>query len=469
MAGRRTMSGGVDATRAERWGVYALTAAFAVAYALIGLVNHWKFATGRWDLTTFTQMIWHFSRFELGPDTLRSLSHPFMDHFSPALFVLVPVFWVSHSAETLLMAQGAMLAASIWPVYLFARDQFPGRTAMLIACAYGVFWPLQTTAAADFHELSLAPLPVACAVLAYSRARWPWVWLACVAVVLVREDLIPVVAMLGALTWVAGARAQGLGLITFAVVSGLFVFLIVFPATGGEGGGPFWVNYTWVLNEPWRVPSALFLDEPKMRTWLAWLGPLGFLPLLSPIAWTGIPIVVSRLLSEMPHQWVPGGYYSAPLAPILVMAATDGLARLRQRLPTAWHRDVVCARVAMVILVLSVIVPRSLPLPALFRADTWRLPAWRQTASRALAVVGPGESIASWPELLAQVSPRAGMHELCAGVPPRADVDVVVLPFPLAADGGVACATALRTLYVAWGFATVFDEDGWVVLRRPGA
>jgi len=452
--------------RAERAGVAIVAIAFSGAYALIGLIPHWKFASGPFDLVIFTQAIWYFSRFQIGPDTIRNLANPLVEHFSPALVVFAPVFWLSASSESLIIAQGVVLAASIWPVHAFLRDRLPARTALVFTCVYGSFWPLQLTAERDVHELALAPLVVAIAVLALSRRRWVWVWAACVAMSLIKEDLIPMIAAFGIMAIVQGERKHGVGLVVYAMTAMAAVLWIILPALGAPQGGVFLTDYHWVLQEPSRIPVALFDDEAKVRSWLAWLGPLALLPVFSPFSLLGLPVVASRLLSDSGILWAPGDYYSAPLAPVLVMAAGDGLRRLRERVPESWGREPVLSAVGFGVLVLTLLAPRGLPLGQLFMPETYTLPSWRQTGLQAVAQVGPDDSVAALHEVLAQVSPRAGLYPIGRHFDPRQDVDVVVLAEPLAEErpGEVA---GLRAQYATWGFATVFEADGWVVLRRP--
>jgi uncharacterized membrane protein len=453
-------------SRAERARVALVAAAFGGAYALIGLIPHWKFASGPFDLVIFSQAIWHFSRFEVGPDTIRSMAHPFVEHFSPAIMVFAPVFWFSSSSEALIIAQAVVLGASIWPVHTFLRDRLPAHTALVFTCVYGSFWPLQLTAERDVHELALAPLVVAVAVLALSRRRWAWLWAACVAMSLIKEDLIPLIAAFGLMAMVQGERRHGAGLVVYAITSMAAVLWIILPALGAPAGGVFLADYQGIVQEPWRVPVALFDDEAKVRSWLAWLGPLALLPVLSPMALLGIPVAASRLLSDSGILWAPGDYYSAPLAPVLVMAAGDGLRRLRDRLPESWGRESVLTAVGCGVLLLTLLLPRGLPLGQLALPDTYTMPAWRQSGLQAVAMVGAEDSVAAPHEVLAQVSPRAGLYPVGRHFASRQDVDVVVLSEAIAAEreGEVA---AIRAQYAGWGFATVFDADGWVVLKRP--
>jgi hypothetical protein len=283
---------------------------------------------------------------------------------------------------------------------------------------------------------------------------------------LIKEDLIPMIAAFGLMAIVQGERKHGVGLVVYAMTAMAAVLWIILPALSAPQGGVFLADYQWMLQEPWRIPVALFDDGAKVRSWLAWLGPLALLPVFSTFSLLGLPVVASRLLSDSGILWAPGDYYSAPLAPVLVMAAGDGLRRLRDRVPDSWGREPVLSAVGFGLLVLTLLAPRGLPLGQLALADTYTMPAWRQTGLQAVAMVGPEDSVAALHEVLAQVAPRAGLYPIGRHFASRQDVDVVVLAEPLAEErpGEVS---GLRAQYAAWGFATVFDVDGWVVLRRP--
>ncbi|MBP7568662.1 MAG: DUF2079 domain-containing protein [Acidobacteria bacterium] len=70
-------------------------------------------------------------------------------------------------------------------------------------------------------------------------------------------------------------------------------------------------------------------------TVLLWLAPFAFLPLASPLLLLALPFALTRFLSDSPFHWGPAFHYSAPLAPVLALAAADGLARLQRHIQNA--------------------------------------------------------------------------------------------------------------------------------------
>ncbi|MGI8428972.1 MAG: DUF2079 domain-containing protein [Solirubrobacteraceae bacterium] len=119
------------------------------------------------------QAIWHYSRFEspfssiLGKNILG-------DHFSPLVAALTPHYWVWSDPRVLVIAQSLLVAASIVPVFLFARPRLGRAGGYLLAGAYAVFWGIQSSA-----RISLTPSgrwcapPGACSRSPSRRCRNP--------------------------------------------------------------------------------------------------------------------------------------------------------------------------------------------------------------------------------------------------------------------------------------------------------
>ena len=110
---------------------------------------------------------------------------------------MVPFYWLVPGPETLIAVQGLFFAVSIVPVYLFLRHRFSALPAFLLAIGYALFWGLQRAALYDVHEFAFAPLLVATAILALDTRRVGLLWVACVLLMLTKEDLIPLVTGIG--------------------------------------------------------------------------------------------------------------------------------------------------------------------------------------------------------------------------------------------------------------------------------
>jgi uncharacterized membrane protein len=213
--------------RRERLGLTALVGAFALVYSLIGLCRHWQFGSNAFDLGIFDQAIWHASRLEAPASTISGFANVLGDHFSPVLFTLVPLYWIAPRAETLIVAQALLFALSLVPIARFIRRRFDATPTFLLCAACGLFWGLQRAAAFDVHELAFAPLLLALALVAVDERRWGLLWTTAVAIVLVKEDVIPLLAALGLYLVVAGERGRGLALAAGGIGAFVLVLWIV--------------------------------------------------------------------------------------------------------------------------------------------------------------------------------------------------------------------------------------------------
>ena len=231
------------------------------------------------------------------------------DHFSPALALLAPVRWAG--LEAVLVAQALLVVAAALPIFWFARERVGTRAARAIAVSYLLFGGVVEALWFDFHEVSFAPLLIAVAV-------WRRSVLAVLALLLVKEDLAFLVSAFGVWFWLEGERRKGAAL----AVTGLAAYaLITGPLMPGE--------YTYAG----QYPGPLLEDLPqKLKTLGYLLGAFLGLSLLSPVLVLALPLLAARFLGDNPKYWTLEDHYSLTIAPVLALAAAEGL----RRLPRAW-------------------------------------------------------------------------------------------------------------------------------------
>ena len=451
--------------RAERIALTALPLSFGSAYALFGLLRHWRFESGAYDLAIFDQAVWHLSRLEVPASTINGFDNLFGDHFHPVIALFAPLYWVAPFAETLIVAQAALLAASIVPVFLFSQQRLPFRTACLLSAAYGFYWGIQRTAEYDVHELAFAPLVVAAAILWMDRGRWAWFWLAMVALALIKEDLIPLVGAVGLYLAVRGDWRRGGLLMGASCAAFALVIWMVIPAFNRDTGYNYISVYDAVFARPWLLPLTLVTPLVKVRTALLWLLPFGFLTLLSPLAILLLPLALERLLSANQGHWGAIYHYTAPIAPIVAMGAADGFSRLSRRF--ALGRNAQTA-VAGTMLVLAAILPGHLPIWGLFEPESYHLRSRDGGARVALAAIPPDASVVAQSSIAPHLSHRRSIYVLDSRAP---DADYVIAcstlnPWPA---GRFDELQSLLDERRRRGYTTLLEADGWTVLKRPEA
>jgi uncharacterized membrane protein len=443
---------------------WVIVCAFAVAYGASALLNHWHFDTS-YDLAIYDQGIWHLSQFEAPASSVRGVSNLFGDHFHPVIVLFTPLFWIAPFAETLLAAQAILLALSIIPVFSYARDRLPRGTAIAIAVAYGLFWGMQQTAAFDVHEAAFAPLAVAWLLLAMEQQQWRRFYLAAVAVALVKEDLIPFLMFVGAYLFVRGERRRGSILAAASFVAFIVVVGLAIPAASDGGDYGYRSAYDDVLRHPWRIPVQLVNPLVKMLTACLWVLPFAALPLLSPLSVLLVPFALERFLSSSEQHWGTIFHYSAPLAPVVAMAAADGVARLRTHIGDEAARRWTTATLASACVLLAALLPGHQPLWRLFSPRSYHFGALERTGRDALRLVPDHAPVVAQTNVAPHLSHRAELYRLDSEAP-EADYVIAVDGRSTWPVGNFAGVRDLLRERQRRGYETVFERDGWIVLQR---
>jgi uncharacterized membrane protein len=456
-----------DRRRGERSvpvALWVVVSGFAAAYAIIAIVRHWHFDSS-YDLAIYDQAVWHLSRFEPPASSIRGMTNLFGDHFHPVIVLFAPLFWIAPQAETLLAAQAVLLALSIVPVFVYARDRLPSASALAIAVAYGLFWGMQQTAGFDVHEAAFAPLAVASLLLAMERKAWGWFYVAALAVAAVKEDLTPFLMGVGAYLFVRGERWRGGVLLIASLAAFAAIVGLVIPAASDSGVYGYRSTYAEVLEHPWSIPLALVNPPIKLLTMFLWVAPFALLPLASPLSLLLAPFAVERFLSSSDHHWGTIFHYSAPLAPVVAMAAADGLARIIAWLPRGASHERTRAALAAACVLLAAFLPGHQPLWRIFSPAFYRVSAIDRAGVQALGVVPPGASVVAQTNIAPHMSHRFLLYQLAPHAP---DADYVIAveehdTWPVASFQEIRGLLDERQRQ---GYRIVFGQDGWIVLRR---
>lgn len=446
---------------AERRPLAAIVLWLAVQYAVYGLFRHWRLGSSAYDLGIFDQAVWHLSRFEAPASTISGFANIFGDHFSPILIVLAPLYWIWSGPETLIVAQALLLAGSAIPIYALARDAMSASAAAALTFAYGQYWGLQRAAAFDVHELAFAPLFIATALWAMARARTGVLLASLMLLAAVKEDMLVVVAGIGALLMLRGQVRLGLGVAVGAVAGFLVIVSLVVPAFN-ESGTYAYAGAFPDVRDPMAVLARLVDPPRKLYTVVLWLAPFLFLPLLSPTLVVMAPLALSRLLSTSPNHWGPSFHYSAPIAPLVAAAAFDALRRLGLASAPAWARRLGLALIVACCLIL----PGNQPLWDLFKARHYQATPATAAMARALAQVPPEASVVAQDAAAPHLSHRRDIHLLRPGAP-LADAVVLVRGYSAWPNPGPREVDALVAGYRDAGYVATFDESGWTVMTRP--
>jgi len=315
-------------------------AVFVVLMGFITVTRHRALLTHALDFGYYVQVVWSLAH-GLPPRVTLPPMHAWGDHFSPILYLFVPLGWLASVAPLLLLAQTLILAAGGLAVYAFARRHLDEHLAAGVALIYLANPSLHGIGVRDIHPQAFAiPLLIA-AALALEAGRWGWCAVALALTVSCREDAA--IAVVGFGLWAALARrrwAIGAGIAVAAVALLVFDTRVLMPYFRGEPYPHLLKRYAHLgtsvpdvlitlVARPWRWLPVL-LEPAKAVYLLALLAPLAFLPLLAPRALAGaLPALTVNLLTFDRVLFDRRSQYQAFVLPFLILAAVDGCATLR--------------------------------------------------------------------------------------------------------------------------------------------
>ena len=136
-----------------------LTAAGALTLCLTaatGIVRHRIFLTSDFDLGIFDQMFYLISRG--GAPIMISvgyaMNHMLEIHFSPIFYLLVPIYKLRSSPETLLFLQSLFATLAVVPLYRLARaHRLDRKTSLILAVLFLLQPGYFGGQLKDFHEI----------------------------------------------------------------------------------------------------------------------------------------------------------------------------------------------------------------------------------------------------------------------------------------------------------------------------
>ncbi|MEK7330220.1 MAG: DUF2079 domain-containing protein, partial [Candidatus Eisenbacteria bacterium] len=324
----------------------ALMAAYTAVYGFLAVIKYRYYLYIDFDLAIFVQATDQALRGSLF-SSIRGMNW-LGDHVSLILFVLAPLYALVRHPLTLLVLQCVTLALGAWPVFALARRELKHEGVALTCAALYLLYPaLGYSNLFEFHPEVLATTTLLATISCMAAGRFALTLLFATLSLLCKEDVALAVGMLGLTALLPGRpRRFGAALVGLALASLVLSFGVILPALSsaaaeygtmyrGWGGsmGEVAVN---LLTHPLRAVSAFF-DTPgnvldgmlKRRYWLQMMGPLLFLPLLSPLTLVvALPVLAEHFLSFRPQQHGLLFQYTALVTPVMVAAAVRGLANL---------------------------------------------------------------------------------------------------------------------------------------------
>jgi uncharacterized membrane protein len=474
-----------------------LTVAAAVIYISFGIVQWETFRVGSYDLVIFDQAVRSYAHFRPGISPLNGVQDGFGahfsvlgDHWSPALALLAPAYWISDGPRTLAVAQGVLLALAIPPLWSFTRRAAPAIgvrgvpgehsgqagtvAAYCVAVSYALSWPVAEALGIGFHQVAFVPVLTAVFFERLQAGRTGVALAAVGALLLVKEDMGLLVAGFGLYLLVTRRQALGGALITGGVAATWLATFVLRPAFGGRATyywtypalGPGLRQAAWhVIAHPLSTLHLMVSPDVKLGTMALLAGVLLFLPLASPVSLAAVPLLAERMLdSVQPNWWSVHFQYNSCIEVVLVCAAVDGAVRISRHLGGARSGDAWFARLAALLCVAAVAVVPFFSLGSLARPGFYAQTARMQAASAAAAAVPSGVVVDAADMLGPRLSGRDTV--LLWGPAAHTAAWIVAQTYYTFPFGTKAAQLAELAQLRRGGYAVVFSRDGYLVLHR---
>lgn len=328
--------------------LWAGMASFALGFAVLSVLRHDAYNTGRFDLGNMVQAVWSTANGDilrmtsLQGDQLSRLAA----HVDPILVVFAPLWLLWPSPDMLVTAQALLVALGALPVFWLARKHVGSeRAALGFALAYLLQPAVQWLVLNEFHPVALATPALLFAFWWLDEGRiLPFALAALVACT--SKEEIPL-AVCGMGLWYAVSRRQwrvGLLIAAAGLAWSLIAIEVVIPHFNAGAGSEFLSRYGEVGGSPAGMLKTAFTDpllvlgkafgHDGIRYMLQLALPLGVLWAISPLALLiALPDLALNVLSQNGLQSSIHFHYTAGIVPGVVAATILGSGRLVRARP----------------------------------------------------------------------------------------------------------------------------------------
>ncbi len=313
---------------------------YLVTFSFISLWKYYNFYYNALDLAIINQVFYNSS---LGNFFASSIHPPTYlgDHFTPILFLLLPIYLLSRQPQTLLILQTVFLALCAWPVYLIAKKILNKSWAVILVLAWLINPFVQNLNLFEFHFLPIAVFCIFWAFYFYQNKNFLAFLLSCFLALMVREDVALVIFAFGLLAILEKQRPKWF--LTPMILSVLyFIFAIKISGLFSQTGQyKFLLYYSWlgnswleiiknVISHPWWLLPKIF-SFGSIFVALALLLPTGYLSVLKPKYLLLSALVYLQLVIGVGWQglsMILFTQYSALLLPGIFLAAIFALEKI---------------------------------------------------------------------------------------------------------------------------------------------
>ena len=346
--------------RSDYFILFLIAFFYVIIVSSVAISRHYAFRTNAWDLSIYSQSLYStlnhgkllYYTSELPGNPSGSL---FGIHFSPFLFLLVPIYAIYQNPVTLLILRPIAISIGLIPLYWILREQQLNSRLLtfFLAIIYVVYPPINAPLS-NFDVEAFLPALFLFAIYYLRKGKLLHSYIFVVLTLMVNE-FVPLIIMAMAVYFFLLHREEIIDGLRSKKITKNAIFSILLLLTGilwfmlagavitrfnpnalstkwewGEFGTSPGEIITNVLANPAKTINVLFNDGQSKFLYITSLfGPLVFLSFLDPLTLImTLPWLMASLLSVNPLYYAIGTQYPAFVSPFLFVSAVNGIKKL---------------------------------------------------------------------------------------------------------------------------------------------
>ena len=340
--------------------LFLMSFIYIVIACSVAVSMHNSFLTNTWDLGIYAQALYttinHGKIFyytaELPGNPSGSI---FGIHFSPILFLILPIYAIRQDPTTLLFLKPIIISAGLFPLYYYMRNQQIRSKAAIITFSilYLAYMPMNATLINFDVEVFLQPLFLsAMYYLAKGKLISAYIF---ILFALMVNEFVPIITIFIALYVILRNKSEIVYCLKSRKITRNIIFPLILIATsvawfmlasalityfnptalttkwewGEFGKSPFEIIQNIMCNPIKAVKRLLDDGQRKFIYLVSLFGPLAFLSLFDPLTLTmTLPWFAASFLSIDPLYYSIRTQYPAFVSPFIFIAAINGFSKL---------------------------------------------------------------------------------------------------------------------------------------------
>ncbi len=312
------------------WFIIAYLFLYFLVINVVTVNRFWQFEAYYFDHGIYDQALWNAAHFQapMIDHAEKVFINQLGDHFTPSMYLLAPLYWLTSSYTALIILENFFVVASAFVLFLIAKDrQIKNLMILALILAYTFFVGLQNAIIFYFHTELPALLTISLTFYFLERKRWRLFFLFLILTLGFKESLPGLGMALG--LYLIFKKNFRVGLFTF-IFSLIYYFFAIYVAIPYFAGRPFF--YALNQYDPVTTVAQFFYPWIKIKTLLVSLATFSFLPLLDIFF---LPVILQDyfirfVMINSPNRTDLGLHYNAVAALLLAYGAILGVTRLKK-------------------------------------------------------------------------------------------------------------------------------------------